>query len=308
MIDHPGIYKGVHLDEYHAQLTPTPSISGSGLVAIDTKSPAHYFAESYLNPNRAGERDTNALRVGRAAHALIVEGEAVFLADHAVKPEGMSFATKEGKAWRAEAEGAGKTIISAAEWRAISSARDAIAEHPLARRAFEESDPEVTVTWRAENGLWLKARPDLLPRDPSRLSFACNLKTTESAKPSDFARSVWSYSYHVGAALTVDLLKALGWHRQPGYFFIAIEKSPPYSLIVATLDEEAEEWGRMQYRRAFETFARCIETARWPSYADDVLQIALPPWARAELQRQSERGEFAPPDPNQPIEPSYLRA
>ena len=55
-------------------------------------------------------KSTPAMDEGSAVHSKIGEPH-LFARDFAVKPYGMSFVTKEGKAWKAENKG--KTIISA---------------------------------------------------------------------------------------------------------------------------------------------------------------------------------------------------
>lgn len=284
-----GIHHGVPMERYLGNACPGPSISRSGLWTIESKSPAHYWAGSYLNPDRIEDEETNALRIGAAVHALILEPD-TWLAQHVVKPEGMSFATKDGKAWRAEQEDAGRTILSLAEWRMVRGVEDAVKAHPLARRAIAASASEVTLTMRdPETGVWLKARPDALPHEPGRMPFSVQIKTTQDASPSAFSKSVWNYGYHLGAAIEIDMLSHLGWHDAPGYLLIAVEKEPPFAVSLLRLSDEAIAWGRHQYRRALRRFADCLATGKWPAYAEDVTEIHLPEWAARGLERELDR-------------------
>lgn len=285
----PGIHHGVPLPLYLGDTCGMPSISRSGLWEIETRSPAHYFATSYLNPHRVPDEQTDALRLGAAVHTLILEPED-FLARHVVRPEGIDFRTKDGKAWRAEQESEGRTILTLAEWRMIRGVEDAIKAHPLARRAFEASAPEVTLTLKdPETGVWLKARPDALPTEPRRFPFSVQLKTTQDAGPVAFQRSVWSYGYHLGAAMEIDMLAMLGWHDNPGALLVAVEKEPPFAVSLLRLSDEAIAWGRHQYRRALRRFADCLAAGKWPAYAEDVTEIHLPEWAARGLERELDR-------------------
>jgi len=85
------------------------AISGTGMVAL-AKSVPHYL--HYLDTPKD---ETEAMLMGTLFHKAILQpGEfnEFCLMSLAVKPEGMSFATKEGKAWKAEAEMKNQKIIS----------------------------------------------------------------------------------------------------------------------------------------------------------------------------------------------------
>lgn len=284
-----GIHRDVPLSLYLGNTCAGPSISRSGLWEIETRSPAHYFATSYLNPQRVPDENTDALRVGAAVHSFVLEPD-LFLAEYTVKPEGLDFRTKDGKAWRAEQEEAGRRILSVEEWNMVTGVAGAITSHPLARRAFEASAPEVTLTLKdPETGVWLKARPDALPKEPRRFPFSVQLKTTQDASPTAFQRSVWSYGYHLGAAMEIDMLAMLGWHDSPGALLVAVEKEPPFAVSLLRLSDEAIAWGRHQYRRALRRFADCLAAGKWPAYAEDVTEIHLPEWAARGLERGLDR-------------------
>lgn len=281
-----GIHHGIPMADYLGNTCPGPSISRSGLWEIETRSPAHYWAHSYLNPNRVQDEDTDALRIGAAVHTLILEPDE-WHERYLVRTESLDGRTKEGKAWKAEAETSGRKIVGYADWCMVRGVTAAVKEHPLARRAFEASAPEVTLTLKdSETGVWLKARPDALPRDARRLPFSVQLKTTQDASPAAFAKSVWGYGYHLGAAMEIDMLAMLGWHDNPGALLIAVEKEPPYAVSLLRLSDEAVAWGRHQYRRALRRFADCLAAGKWPAYADTVTEIGLPEWAARGLERQ----------------------
>lgn len=102
--------------------------------------------------------DTAATRVGSAAHCLILT-PALFDDIYVVKPEGMTFASKEGKAWR-DAQG-GKTILTFDEWLAVTAASNAFADCEAMPAALVGARIENSVFWTCENsGLPCKGRPD----------------------------------------------------------------------------------------------------------------------------------------------------
>jgi hypothetical protein len=78
----PGVYFGLPMADYHAD----PSLGSTDLKAL-LVHPACYWQRSHLNPDRAGEdNDSAAKKVGRALHALVLEGEAAFARAFAEEP------------------------------------------------------------------------------------------------------------------------------------------------------------------------------------------------------------------------------
>lgn len=287
MITAPGIYPNLSMSQYLAQPCPGPSVSGSELARIDATTPAHFYAQWSGNPDRAEREQTAAMAFGSAFHKYTLEGRAAFDAEYAIKPEDMSFATKEGKQWRSE--NIGKGIVTAAEWRMIVEMAGAMRAKPKTAALLTGARPEVTLA-REENGVWLKSRPDAMN---DKLQVAVNLKTCEDASEDAVRKSIESYggSYYVSAALCVDMLKALtgdDWQ----YVFVFCEKTAPYESRRVVLKPTVLEWGRMRYRRALATFAECVKSGRWPGYDDATIEADLPPWAEKKLQARHEAGEF----------------
>src|SRR3990167_11488877 len=75
------------------------------------------------------DEQTDATVLGSACHSKILT-PALFDQAYRCKPDGMSFATKEGKAWKADPDQAGKIILSFAQGKAV----DAVAEAFQAKR------------------------------------------------------------------------------------------------------------------------------------------------------------------------------
>ena len=288
MIAAPGIYEGVAMERYLSQPCPGPSISGSELARLDATTPAHFFAQWSGNPNRAEREQSPAMAFGTAFHKLALEGSEAFKAEYAIKPEDMSFATKEGKAWRAE--NATKHVVSAADFATIRAMTSAMFEKPLTGAMLAGARPEVTLI-REEAGVWLKSRPDAL-NDKRRI--AVNLKTCESAAEDDVRKAIEAYggTYYVSAALCLDMLKALTGEDW-SYVFVFVEKTPPYESRRVVLKPTVIEWGRMRYRRALAKFAHCVKTGVWPGYDDATIEADLPVWAEKRLQARHEAGDFS---------------
>lgn len=307
-----GLHDNVSMERYLGDLCPGPSISGSGLHKIDSRCPAVFWSDSYLNPDREPENKTPAKELGKAVHTLILEGMDAFNAAHVIKPQGIDYRTKDGKAWR---DAQTRAIVDADDWVMIRRMWNAVMADPMAARVFTDGKPEQTLVWQDQaTGVWLKSRPDWLP---NKLTVIPNYKTAISAKPSEWSKQASQLGYHQSAALLIDGIKAVlgkdapveSWEDEDGMmmsrfantapvpYWVVQEKTPPYVVELFTMTPEAIEWGRLQNRRAIDLFARCLETKTWPKYTDKVTEIGLPAWAERTLEKRHEAGDFAEAEP-----------
>ncbi|WP_051048810.1 PD-(D/E)XK nuclease-like domain-containing protein [Rhodopseudomonas sp. B29] len=290
-ISTPGIYSGVPMEVYHgANLCDAPSISSSGLRKIASQSPAHYWCESPYNPDRIDPDESEPLVFGRAAHHLLL-GEDDFNTLYVVRPDKWdSWRTDAAKAWKAEQEAQGRTVLLKSQLETIRGLAKSLATHPLIEAGILNGAIEQTIVWRCKDtGIWLKARPDAIPNDAG--DFA-DLKTTTSVQTADLARTIAENGYHQQAALI-----AAGWHAITGrdvasFSFVFVEKKPPYCTRIVTLRDEDLARGERQNFVAAKTFAKCLATGEWhgPGGAD-AEYLALPSWAQNRIDHELELAE-----------------
>lgn len=271
-------------DEYFSDICVGHSVSSTGLKLIESKSLAHYWFHSTLNPNRPIV-DTSAMRFGRACHAWTL-GEPCFNTAYVISPY-ENFRTKEARTWREQQD---RTVITAEEFDRIKAMTAAIRSHQLLRNAFTDGEAEQSLVWvDKETGLWCKSRPDWLP---NKLHFVPDLKSTISAKPETFTRQAFALGYHQSAALCLDgLREVLGW-KDATYYFVAQEKEPPYVAIPFLMRQHDIELGRMLNRSALRKLARALDADRWPAYAEGAVEICMPAWSEKQILDRNETGEF----------------
>lgn len=264
----PGAFSGVPMVRYHAQLTDTPSISSSGLRTIWNESPAHYFVESYLNPDREDEGDRPHFSLGRAAHHLLFLGKEGFEKEFVVRPEQWSdWRTKDSKEWRADQIAKGMTIITDAELEHITGMACSLAKHPLVKAGILDGAVERSMVFRhEETGVWLKSRPDCIPNDSGDVA---DLKSTVSVATDSLRRSLADYGYHMQAALVGMGLKATLGIDMQSFSLVWVEKSQPYACRVTAITPEDLIRGKMQIDVAAKMFAKCIDTGQWPGPGGD---------------------------------------
>jgi len=264
--------KTIGIEEYHAG----PGVSKSDLDLI-ARSPAHYRAQ------KAAPREaTPAMIIGSAFHTATLEPEKFDL-EFAVAPEGIDRRTKAGKEeWAAfEAASAGKTVLKAEDADRVKEMALAVLAHPLAGPLVRGGVAERSLYWEPSvvEGIVSKCRPDYVKSLDEGHYVVVDLKSTEDARPWAFERSAWNYRYHVQAAYYWDgCTDALG-HAPDAFVFIAVEKAPPYAVVVYEASVEMMGAGREEYFRNLRTFKECLDSGEWPAYPVEIMELMPPKWA-----------------------------
>lgn len=250
-----------------------PGVNWSRLKHL-ARSPAHYRHEAFASP----PDDTPARKVGRCVHLAILEPEK-FAASVAVWTGGR----RAGNAWDAFVEdNDGRELLTEAEHAHCLAVAEKVRTHPVASRYLTGGAAEVSMQWDAvlpalgglpEQRIACKGRVDYL--GPAGL---VDLKTTRDASPDGFGREVWKYRYHTQAAFYTDGHEAATGRRLP-YVLIAVESELPLVVQVYRVPEPILELGRSEYRPLLERLAFCRSQDAWPGYADEELELSLPPWA-----------------------------
>ena len=238
------------------------------------KSPAHL--QAYLSGEK--KEPTKQMVLGTLMHLVVFqthlfkEGKS-----HWLRPEGMSFTSKEGRAWK-EARGDALPILDAAEFANLQGMSDALSRHPIARVVLQNGLPEVSVFAPHENtGVLRKGRLDWITRDKDGRSVIVDLKTTDDAM--EFERKSAGFRYYVQNAYYVDLLKSHGYD-DPFFMFLVIEREAPWGIRIVQYESEDVQSGRWEYERGLEQYARCAEKNEWPGYSQEIETIRLPAWAK----------------------------
>lgn len=287
-IDKPGVYD-IPIEDYHGQPCEGPSISASGLRKILLDSPAHYWVGSSLNP-KAEKPDTKALRIGKAAHAWVL-GEPEFDKYFVISPYDI-FSTDESRDWR---DAQTRVVLKAKQVDEIRDMATALRAQPCVASAFTgPGDAERSLIWQdEETGVWLKARPDWLPVDPT-LYFAQEYKSAASADPRKASRQAFDLGYDIQAALAVDGIAAVMGVEPLGIAHVVQEKTPPYAASLLMFSKEHLEFGRRRYREALKRFAACLTrhqagdppAVAWPGYLTEPTFFETPAWIAKAMQDQ----------------------
>lgn len=274
----PGIYPDIPDTEYHAA---KDILSSSGARRLITSTPRKFYEEmTTVRPYNP------AFEIGHAAHTLMLT-----VGDPFEVVNADSWRTKDAKAARDAALQAGKTPLLAKEYAQVRAMADAILDHPVTGELFTRNDTtsEQSLYWTDEQtGVACRARPDLAVND---WSLIVDYKTTVSADPKEFAKSIAKYGYHQQQAWYCEAVETLTGIR-PEFVFVCQEKTPPYEVSLIQLDAEAVRIGGRLNEDARTIYAACMDSGVWPSYPTSVQVVGLPAWALR--QADQETGMEAP--------------
>jgi hypothetical protein len=229
-------------------------------------SPAHFKAAQDEE-----RQETDAMRIGTLVHAMVLEGKD--LRDmYALKPQGMSFATKEGKAWRDEQT---LPILKEGDSEAIARAAQAVAANHDAARILKACQHRETPLIGSIMGVPCKALLDCHGTDGEEWVI-CDLKTTIDASPKGFAWAVIKSHYDLQMAWYRALLcNVEGISEPPCWLWLAVEKKAPFVNAVYQSDEW-EESGNDKLVKVLDLYKRCTESGEWPMPHRGIQQLKRP--------------------------------
>ncbi len=271
-----GVHKDIPFNEYAAD----DGINASTLKHC-ARSPLHAHAE-----RNHPSKQTPAMALGDAAHASVLEPER-FEADFAkgLTCQRRSKADKEKWAeW--EAAHPTQTALGEKDWNIVASIRDSVSKHPAASELLlGEGLNEVTLIWDDEDtGHRCKGRIDRLTSYGSYPAVV-DLKTTKDASGQGFGTEIARYHYHASAAWYLRGANALAPMNRR-FFFIAVEKVPPFAVGVHELDAYSIEVGSVLCQRWLEKYTRSLDSGNWEGYPAGIINQTLPVWAQREIDEE----------------------
>lgn len=306
VITEAGAYR-IDIDTYHTQLCEGPSISSGGLRTIYHQSPGDFWAWSELNAGRYVKAESPALAFGRAAHALLL-GDEVFDERFIILPDDAPQQPTSTQV-RAAAEGresksylermtfwsrfsemsAGRTVVEDGWMTHIEGMAESLARHPLVGPLFDGM-AEVSLIWQDEQtGVWIKARPDMLP---AMGSVKADLKTTTDCSLRAVIRDTAKFGYDMQAALgCIGCEKVLG-QEVTSDVLVFVQKSPPYHVTPLEIPEETLHWAKLMCRVAINRFAECLAKNDWPGPVEGIPQYQPADWRLHEMGEGQAAGTF----------------
>lgn len=282
----PGIYEDTPFADY----CEWPYVNNSSLGEL-LKSPAHY-QHARDNPRP----DNPAFAFGRFLHGNALD-PATLNSTFVIEPDltsGIdSTRPKSTKLYKERyakfLESVGDKELVSAEWfQDAQCMLQQMWQHDRAREYLGHSGPaEVSIVWdEPTTGLRCKCRFDKWDRLHNRV---VDIKT--SADVTDFERSMGKFAYHRQAAFYVDAARAASGGADHNFAIVAMDKTAPFVVRAAVLDQKSIDAGRRQYQKLLGTLQECHEAGTWPGPTDPPFWT-VPDWAIDNTLALSMKGEI----------------
>lgn len=272
-----GVVYGMPEVEYHA---PKDELSSTGAKLI-LDAPARFKYE-VLDGNRE-QKDSYDL--GSIVHSIVLgTGWGIEELDFE------NWRTKASQEARAAAREAGLIPVLKHELVKPKAMAEAVLRHSVAGPLFEaEGASEVSAFATCpETGVRLRARADRLVNGGPIV----DLKTTAgSAKPDEFARTVFKFGYDLQDAQYEQVFNiAAGWDGE--FKFVVVETRTPHLVSVVKLRPDFIDMGRDKALKARRIYAECMAAGAWPGYPATETVVEPPMMAVYDYQDNYEQEEI----------------
>jgi len=261
----PGTYFDMTNADYHAD----DAISSSFVKEWLKRSPLHAKHAKFSVAQAT-------LDIGSATHAMTLEPDK----DLVVR----GGADRRGNQWKeakAEAEAAGKLLLTEGDNDKCAAMADALRSHAIVGKALNTRSRACEASIFAlhrPTGQMLRCRPDLWLVRKGRLG---DVKTCQDASPIAFGRDIFRMGYHWQAAFYTLVMRAHGY-KVSGMDFYAVEKEFPHAVAVHTLSEYVLEHSMMQVEAALDEIRQCNEIGEFSTGWPDQTIHELPLYMQTE--------------------------
>lgn len=281
------IADGIHAEMSEKEYRSLPFANFSTLKIMHQKTPKH-VRWALDNPAET----TDAMRIGSAFHCLSMRPNDFaqeFMRGgkcSVIKSDGTG-CENDGKLilrdqWVCGVHRKGATppelpVIMADEYTAIEGMRDALVSHRKCRElltGLSEASIETPLLWTDPvTGVRCKAKLDLFGRQENT-PIIVDIKSCTDASADEFGWQIANMGYAMQAAMYLDGLSiVLGGEQCTNFYFLAVEKEPPYACAPWHLYPEDIDMGREQYRLALQKWKYCHENNAWPGHAGGMIHL-----------------------------------
>ncbi len=268
------------LSRFEASIDPTLSLAAyhkrqewgsSSLEAMRRGPPARVIWERENSSDH-----TAATLLGSLVHALVLAPEE--LRGYVRKPTDMSFATKEGKAWR-DSVPSGREIVPAETWDLAESIADSLRSHPLVEESLRRAlHREVSIFWSCpKSGEPCKARPDWISQ--RRI---LDLKVSRHAdSPALALRAYMEGWMHQLAHYRTGAMQA-GLDVTGGRL-VVVSPNAPHFVHTLEVKQDALDMLELENLATLEAMAECARSGSWPGVPQTWRLVEPPPTALPEF-------------------------
>lgn len=244
-------------------------LSFSKLKIID-RSPAD-FKFQVENPEE--KEDTPALIFGKLFHTMVLEPNKVeslyWVLDITKRPElEKTMASTKNKEWKAAQyeKNEGKTLVTSEEMTIAKG---------MQKSVMEQAGDFITNATAYEREIhWVKRGVKMKGFiDGDHPLYMFDLKTAINAEPEAWMRKAfYDYRSDMQAAIYLDGDGEGIWKGEKEFYFIVVEKKPPYLCSVIRVSPERIRDAMFKYVAALEKLKACRKNNEWPHFYKEVFE------------------------------------
>ena len=216
-------------------------------------------------------KQTKAMADGTAVHAFFLERDK-FDSDFVIKPADMRLNTKVGKEWALENQS--KIIIDSELGNNLYEMEKSFMDSPARLIYDKQGQSELSYFWDDLGLVKGKCRPDWISNDGN---IVVDIKTTTDASPKGFQKSIANWGYHLQLGWYLRGLQKLGLPAKE-FIFIAIEKTPPFSVGVYRANKEMITYANDEINNLVYDIDESLKSDDFPDYTPEILDLGLPNW------------------------------
>lgn len=242
------------------------ALSYSGLKEF-AKSPAHF-----KHWQTEAREPTEAMKFGAALHASLLEPDKL-----AVQSGGTTWRTKGFKEF--EHENPEKVCVPEEVFKNIELMSTSLLSNITVKNMLARAAKETELFWEDNDySFKCKCKLDML-FVKNNTAIIADIKTTDDATPQAVSRTIANYKYHWQAYWYSYAVRQVRRVKDVKFFWIFVEKKPPYSVGLYEPDAEMLDVASRQIQELLPDYAECLEADYWPSISSQTQTISLPRWA-----------------------------
>lgn len=229
--------------------------------------------ELRISPHRCkwaldhGFKESKALRLGSAFHAMVLEPE-VFKE---------KYLAVERRTAKVKEQNPNSILLPRGEWDAIHQMYESFKKNEIAAEILSGGQTEMAAYAKDERtGLLLKGKIDHLNIGGTG-AVVTDLKTASDFEM--FRQNIGKHGTHLQAAWYSMLVKMCTGKDVKAFYFIVVEKCEPYEVFVCEMPTDAIHIGHQENRLLLDRFSQHFESDDWPhASSDGVLMLDIKPW------------------------------
>lgn len=274
-----GIHTDISIQEYHANKT---HLSATQLkIAKRSLKEFHWYINGKMNIE-----ERTQFSFGNAFELALLDSKS-FINDVAImqtnawidaalteKPELKQ--PKSSKTYQALQDlflthNKGKYIISDVgneSFETIEEMLSSCYQDALIQKLIQNTEYQLSLFWTdSESGLNLKTRPDICKR---KKNVIVNLKTAVDGSPKAFSRDMANYEYPLQACTEIAGSLSTGlMDTVDNYFWLVVEKMPPFNATIYEFDKEDISWCMDNFRYVINKVKKAIDENNFPGYSQE---------------------------------------